>query len=131
MFSCACYPANKEFLQNVAQETIFQVRYKENIFFLCVNMKRRLSNHPCIALWCGNNENEEGLGWYDEVVKQNRDRYVVDYTKLYIDTIYEILLQVQIKNIFFPCVYIFHKGRPTKSILAFVSFKWNTRMGSF
>ena len=52
MFACAMYPSNKEFLQNVNAESI------QNI--------ARLRNHPCIALWCGNNEINEGWknwGW--------------------------------------------------------------------
>ena len=46
MFACAMYPGNKEFLDNVRDEAI------QNIV--------RLRRHPCIALWCGNNEIDEG-----------------------------------------------------------------------
>lgn len=42
MFACSMYPADKQFLENIRQEAIDNVR--------------RLRNHPCIALWCGNNE---------------------------------------------------------------------------
>ena len=42
MFACSMYPADKDFLENIRQEAIDNVR--------------RLRNHPCIALWCGNNE---------------------------------------------------------------------------
>jgi len=52
MFACALYPANKEFIRNVQAEAI------QNVV--------RLRNHPCIALWCGNNEIDEGWknwGW--------------------------------------------------------------------
>lgn len=49
MFACAMYPGNEEFINNVRQETIDNVK--------------RLRNHPCIALWCGNNENL--IGWND------------------------------------------------------------------
>lgn len=42
MFACSMYPATKEFINNVAVEA------EENI--------KRLRNHACIALWCGNNE---------------------------------------------------------------------------
>ncbi len=44
MFACAGYPADNEFLAEAAAETRHQIR--------------RLHNHPCIALWCGDNENE-------------------------------------------------------------------------
>ncbi|MDG1791113.1 MAG: glycoside hydrolase family 2 protein [Flavobacteriaceae bacterium] len=54
MFACAMYPGDEEFLENVKQEAI------ENV--------KRLRQHPSIALWCGNNENSEGWhrwGWKD------------------------------------------------------------------
>jgi len=72
MFACALYPADDEFLVNVEAEARHQVR--------------RLSTHPSVALWCGNNENEQALSWYKEG-RDNRDRYVVDYSRLYIDTL--------------------------------------------
>lgn len=52
MFACAMYPGDTDFLENVQQEAI------DNI--------KRLRNHASIALWCGNNENSEGWrrwGW--------------------------------------------------------------------
>jgi beta-mannosidase len=54
MFACSTYPTFlPEFMETVRGEAIDNVR--------------RLRNHPCIALWCGNNELEQGLvsdeGW--------------------------------------------------------------------
>ncbi len=52
MFACAMYPADSAFLNNVSNEVTQQVQ--------------RLRNHPAIALWCGNNEIDEGWknwGW--------------------------------------------------------------------
>jgi len=52
MFACSMYPGDEAFLKNVKLEAEEQVRL--------------LRNHPCIALWCGNNENAEGWerwGW--------------------------------------------------------------------
>lgn len=46
IFSCGIYPADEAFFENVRQEAI------ENV--------RRLRHHPSLALWCGNNEMEEG-----------------------------------------------------------------------
>jgi beta-mannosidase len=45
MFACADYPEyDQKFVAEVKAEARYQVR--------------RLRNHPCMALWCGNNENQ-------------------------------------------------------------------------
>ncbi|MCX6173136.1 MAG: hypothetical protein NTZ27_00065 [Ignavibacteriales bacterium] len=44
LFACDSYPEHKEFLENV------KIEVEENV--------ARLQHHSCIALWCGNNENE-------------------------------------------------------------------------
>ena len=44
MFACGVYPEDKQFLQQVMVEA-------EDII-------RRLRRHPCLMIWCGNNENE-------------------------------------------------------------------------
>lgn len=49
MFACGLFPASGTYLQNVRQEAIDNVR--------------RLRNHPCIALWCGNNECQDA--WFN------------------------------------------------------------------
>jgi beta-mannosidase len=52
MFACAMFPGDQAFLDNVKQEA------NDNV--------KRLRNHPCLALWCGNNEilsAWEGWGW--------------------------------------------------------------------
>jgi beta-mannosidase len=49
MFAVTMYPGDDEFLENVREEAKYQVT--------------RLRNHPCIALWCGNNEIDEG--WHN------------------------------------------------------------------
>ena len=48
MFACAAYPTfDPVFMANVEQEARDAIR--------------RLRHHPCLALWCGNNELEQGL----------------------------------------------------------------------
>ncbi len=68
MFACAAYPATDEFLASVSAELAYQIP--------------RLQTHPSIALWCGNNENIGALTWFPET-KANRDRYLIDYDRLY------------------------------------------------
>jgi beta-mannosidase len=45
MFACAIYPGGPEFLASVKAEAEYQAK--------------RLANHACLALWCGNNEIEQ------------------------------------------------------------------------
>jgi len=72
MFACAMYPWDDDFLANVAAEVVHQLR--------------RLACHPCVFLFCGNNENEGALGWFPET-RANRDRFVAGYHQLYLATI--------------------------------------------
>jgi beta-mannosidase len=72
MFACGTYPGDSEFLSEVEQEVLYQVR--------------RLSGFPSIGLWCGNNENLLGLQWYVPDLVE-RESYLVDYDRLYEGTI--------------------------------------------
>ncbi|HWE64549.1 MAG TPA: glycoside hydrolase family 2 protein [Chloroflexota bacterium] len=66
MFACAPYPeSNREFTDEVAAEARYQVR--------------RLRNHPCLALWCGNNENQ----WLHDMRYWDRPDYAVPGTLFY------------------------------------------------
>jgi beta-mannosidase len=67
MFACNLYPSTTDFLDNVAIEVDYQAR--------------RLSSHPSIALWCGDNELVGALTWFDES-RKDRDRYLVSYDRL-------------------------------------------------
>lgn len=52
MFACSMYPGDAKFLESVQKEA------EQNV--------RRISYNPCMALWCGNNENAEAWsnwGW--------------------------------------------------------------------
>jgi beta-mannosidase len=62
MFACNMYPGDAAFLENVKQEA------EDNII--------RLRNHPSIALWCGNNEVDEGWhnwGWQESLGYSDED----------------------------------------------------------
>ncbi len=52
MFACSMYPATDDFLTGVAVEIRQQIR--------------RLSRHPSVLIWAGNNENEVALrqSWF-------------------------------------------------------------------
>lgn len=78
MFACAMYPTDAQFLENVSKEVCYQVR--------------RLMSFSCLAIWGGNNENEEALinGWYEET-KENPFLYTVDYDRLYHGTVMSTL----------------------------------------
>jgi len=77
MFACAMYPGNREFLDNVREEAI------ENVI--------RLRNHPCIALWCGNNENAlawrhgspGGWGWKNQFTMEEQDTIFKAYYEVF------------------------------------------------
>ncbi|MFK7893453.1 MAG: glycoside hydrolase family 2 protein [Granulosicoccus sp.] len=67
MFSCNLYPSTPAFLDNVSLEV--------------ADVVERLHHHPCIALWCGDNELVGALDWFEES-RANRDRYLVAYDRL-------------------------------------------------
>lgn len=72
MFACAMYPGDTAFLENVRQEATDNVR--------------RLRDHPCIALWCGNNENAEAWhhwGWQQPFNEAQKRRIWDDYQALH------------------------------------------------
>ena len=80
MFACAMYPGDTPFLENVNAEVNDQIT--------------RLRNHPSLAIWCGNNEIDEGWknwGW------QKQYKYnTTDSTKIWND--YVLLFENNIKN---------------------------------
>lgn len=67
MFSCALYPADKDFLAEIRAELTHQIK--------------RLRDHAAIALWCGDNECVGAINWFKEA-KGNRDRYLLNYDRL-------------------------------------------------
>ncbi|WP_452219916.1 glycosyl hydrolase 2 galactose-binding domain-containing protein [Lacinutrix salivirga] len=72
MFACAMYPGDKDFLDNVKLEAEQQVK--------------RLQNHACMALWCGNNESSEGWhrwGWQPNRSEEEREEIWNNYLKVF------------------------------------------------
>ena len=60
MFSCATYPFDERMKHDVEAELSHQLR--------------RLKDHACIAVWCGDNECLGAIGWFKET-KSDRDFY--------------------------------------------------------
>jgi beta-mannosidase len=74
MFACSMYPGDEPFVENVKQEAI------ENV--------RRLRNHPCVALWSGNNEIEvawKRWGWQQKYAMSEalQARMWKDYARVF------------------------------------------------
>lgn len=84
MFACAMYPGDTSFISNVKTEAEQQIE--------------RLKNHPCIALWCGNNENDEGWknwGWQKQYNYSKSDSAKIwnDYVNLFHKLLPKAVLQ--------------------------------------
>jgi beta-mannosidase len=82
MFACAMYPGDDAFLEKVRGEATDNVR--------------RLRNHPCLALWCGNNEIDEAWhhwGWQRQYGYTAADSAKIwgDYRKLFLDLLPEVV----------------------------------------
>ena len=87
MFACAMYPGDKDFLENVRQEAI------DNI--------RRLRSHPCIALWCGNNENLAAWkrwGWEQTAIETQSEEIAQRLWNHYDTLFHHILPEVVAKE---------------------------------
>jgi len=89
-FACGMYPGDKNFLYSVQEEAIEHVK--------------RMRNHPCLALWCGNNENDEG--WFNWGWQKQYGYSAKDSIKVYSD--YELLF----KSILPGVVQNHHPGAP-------------------
>ncbi len=92
MFSCTLYPANDEFLENVSKEAVFNIK--------------RLRNHACLTLWCGNNEVEMGIafwGWKKNFNYSDKlwEQLQKDYDKLFKDILPSLVKQHDSERFYF------------------------------
>ena len=72
MFGCTVYPADPVFLKRVSEEVDYNIK--------------RLRNHACLAMWCGNNEILEGLkywGWQSRYTPEVYEEFYRNYDKLF------------------------------------------------
>ncbi|MFY4774770.1 beta-mannosidase [Metabacillus sp. RGM 3146] len=86
MFSCALYPDyNKNFMANVREEIIAVVK--------------RLRNFPCLAIWCGNNEND----WlYEALASSGEIPHPFYGEKIYHELMPELLEELDPTRLFWP-----------------------------
>jgi beta-mannosidase len=86
-FACSTYPAfDASFLANVRAEA------EENV--------RRVRHHPAIALWCGNNEIEQGLvgeAWTDRTMSWE------DYGRIFDRLLPEVVRDLDPDRDYWPC----------------------------
>ncbi|UII75463.1 glycoside hydrolase family 2 protein [Flagellimonas sp. HMM57] len=83
MFACAMFPGDTDFLNNIREEAIDNVK--------------RLRNHPSIALWCGNNEilsAWKNWGWEDEMKKTYGEAPAQEVYQAYQNIFHKILPEV-------------------------------------
>lgn len=97
MYACAMYPGDSAFLYNAKQEADYQVS--------------RISTHPSVALWCGNNESDNG--WKDWGWQKQYGYSQEDSSSIYTDykNLFEGILPAAVKN-FAPGIP-YHPSSPT------------------
>ncbi len=97
MFACSMYPGDDAFLDNVREETVQNVR--------------RLRNHPCIALWVGNNEIDSaweadvpngGWGWKQNYTQAQRDQLTQAYNAIFLKILPEVVAQNDPQRLYWP-----------------------------
>ena len=82
MFACALQPGDNEHLENIRKEAEFNVR--------------RLRNHACMTLWCGNNENF--IAWNTWGWKNQYSPEVAAFLAHTYDTIFHSILPGEIQK---------------------------------
>lgn len=81
-FACGMFPSDERYLQSVTAEV------RDNV--------RRLRNHPSLALWCGNNENEISYfewGWNRTLTQDQREHYESGLRRLFYETVPEAIAE--------------------------------------
>jgi beta-mannosidase len=85
MFSCAAYPDDdKDFVKEVRREAECVVK--------------QLRNHPCIALWCGNNENQ----WIDSMIHWNEPDFPFYGKRIYEEILPQVCAALDPSRLYWP-----------------------------
>lgn len=113
IFGCSLYPWNKEFLDNVEKEAIYNVR--------------RLRNHPSIVIWCGNNEITElwhhwgyqkAYGWN----QQEKDMTFAGMEELFYKLLPDVLAVEDTTRYYHPSSPLYGRGNPKSQIMGDVHY---------
>lgn len=92
MFACSIYPTDAAMLENIRQEAI------DNVV--------RLRNHPCIAIWCGNNEIHTAFfnwGWMPKLKKLGVwDQVRKEYKEVFHELLPEVVKEYDPKAFYLP-----------------------------
>jgi len=103
MFACAVYPGDQNFASNIEAEAKYQVQ--------------RLRHHPCLAMWCGNNEVSNGWfdwGWQQTLGYSSTDSALIWNTNrnIFENLLPEILRQNDELRSYWPSSPMFGWGHP-------------------
>lgn len=81
MFACSLYPCDDRMAENIRAEAV------ENV--------KRLRNHACLAMWCGNNEINEAWycwGWKDRYEKEGvAGKMKAEYDRIFLDILPKVV----------------------------------------
>ena len=102
MFACAMYPGDSGFIQTTREEIKQQIT--------------RMQHHACIALWCGNNEVDEGWhnwGWQKQYNYSKNDSAEIwnNYKNLFHKIIPELITTYDDKRVYHPSSPTFGWGK--------------------
>ncbi|MBS4013443.1 MAG: glycoside hydrolase family 2 protein [Bacteroidetes bacterium] len=119
MFACSMYPGNDDFVENVTQEATQQVK--------------RLRNHSNIALWCGNNEVDEGWhnwGWQKSYSISSGDSAIIweGYKKVFHQLLPDIVNEIDPQRFYLSTSPLYGWGR-AKSMTHGSSHYWGVWWG--
>lgn len=87
MFACSTYPG-------------FDTNFRKNVKAEAEDNVRRIRHHACLALWCGNNELEQGLvrkTWTERAMSW------ADYSKIFDDLLPEVVQRLDPQTRYWPC----------------------------
>jgi beta-mannosidase len=83
MFACSLYPVDEEIVENIRAEAVYNVK--------------RLRNHACLALWCGNNEMNEAInhwGWGQNFERMGLlPKIQAEYDKIFTDLLPKVVAE--------------------------------------